>query len=145
MNLYTTIWKWEESHVRREAVLYVWEDIRRTLRGESIHDFEDDIRNDPYDELYFRKMKAMYEDMFHTLQENVLIAKTSLENGQKDLALRRIKMGLQRAEALFLEQNIDWPAAPKGILVIPSFLCYTVCINRVEYHLEGGALWLQTR
>ncbi len=52
-------------------------------------------------------MKAMYEDMFHTLQENVLIAKTSLENGQKDLALRRIKMGLQRAEALFLEQNID--------------------------------------
>ena len=90
-----------------ERPCYMYEDIRRTLRGESVHNFEDDMRNDPYDELYFRKMKAMYEDMFHTLQENVLIAKTFWENGQKDLALRRIKMGLQRAEALFLEQNID--------------------------------------
>lgn len=56
-----------------------------------------------------KKCSDTYREMYETLRENVIIASNFLENDEYELCLRRLKMGLQKADQIHIAKNyLQW-------------------------------------
>ena len=53
------------------------------------------------------KRLEMYEEMYDALREAALLAIALIEGEQYKVALRRLEIGMDRAEKIFLQKNVD--------------------------------------